>query len=349
MTMRSIACSACGADVPGGRLSCPACGELLAAVSGGRRDARPAAPPIPDDRPLVDALLDDDPSPAPGHAVSATGLDDGPSPIEASGPADPAPATDAGPDEVLAHVATSSAEDLVDDTLDDGPPSPAWPAGPVPSWPDRASTTLPAAAAAAAEPPPGAYLPPSPVAAPTPPAILGTAAIATMPAGPAAPARAWAGPSAAAGADDTAGEPETDAAGARARVDEAIGWVAVAGCAIALLGFLIPWARTMIGSSGDGYLDQWGLAGPGHLVIVIALVAIVIGAVIPNRIPAWLRLGVPGLVVGAILIGLLWPYVIGPLGTLPGAFLSLAGALTLVGASIASIVIDRHAARGPAV
>jgi predicted membrane-bound spermidine synthase len=78
-------------------------------------------------------------------------------------------------------------------------------------------------------------------------------------------------------------------------------------------------------------------------------VAIVIGAVIPNRIPAWLRLGVPGLVVGAILIGLLWPYVIGPLGTLPGAFLSLAGALTLVGASIASIVIDRHAARGPAV
>jgi hypothetical protein len=328
MTMRSIACSACGADVPGGRLSCPACGELLAAVSGGRRDARPAAPPIPDDRPLVDALLDDDPSPAPPHAVSAT---------------------DAGPDEVLAHVATSSAEDLVDDTLDDGPPSPAWPAGPVPSWPDRASTTLPAAAAAAAEPPPGAYLPPSPVAAPTPPAILGTAAIATMPAGPAAPARAWAGPSAAAGADDTAGEPETDAAGARARVDEAIGWVAVAGCAIALLGFLIPWARTMIGSSGDGYLDQWGLAGPGHLVIVIALVAIVIGAVIPNRIPAWLRLGVPGLVVGAILIGLLWPYVIGPLGTLPGAFLSLAGALTLVGASIASIVIDRHAARGPAV
>jgi hypothetical protein len=328
MTMRSIACSACGADVPGGRLSCPACGELLAAVSGGRRDARPAAPPIPDDRPLVDALLDDDPSPAPPHAVSAT---------------------DAGPDEVLAHVATSSAEDLVDDTLDDGPPSPAWPASQVPSWPDRASTTLPAAAAAAAEPPPGAYLPPSPVAAPTPPAILGTAAIATMPAGPAAPARAWAGPSAAAGADDTAGEPETDAAGARARVDEAIGWVAVAGCAIALLGFLIPWARTMIGSSGDGYLDQWGLAGPGHLVIVIALVAIVIGAVIPNRIPAWLRLGVPGLVVGAILIGLLWPYVIGPLGTLPGAFLSLAGALTLVGASIASIVIDRHAARGPAV
>jgi hypothetical protein len=105
----------------------------------------------------------------------------------------------------------------------------------------------------------------------------------------------------------------------------------------------------MIGSAGDGYLDQWGLAGPGHVLIVVGLGLILAGALIPNRIPAWLRLGVPGLVIGAILIGLVWPYVLGPLGALPGAFLSLAGALTLVGASIGSIVVDRHAARPPAV
>ena len=105
----------------------------------------------------------------------------------------------------------------------------------------------------------------------------------------------------------------------------------------------------MIGSSGTGYLDQWGLAGPGHIVIVLALGAIALGAAVPNRIPASYRLGLPGLVVGAMLIGLVWPYVLGPLGALPGAFLSLAGAVTLAGAAIACLVVDRHAGRRSAV
>ena len=39
----------------------------------------------------------------------------------------------------------------------------------------------------------------------------------------------------------------------------------------------------------------------------------------------------------------------GPLGALPGAFLSLAGAFTLVGAAIATLVVDRHAERGSGV
>ncbi len=37
MTERAVECGACGAPVPLGRLSCPACGELLASVSGGFR------------------------------------------------------------------------------------------------------------------------------------------------------------------------------------------------------------------------------------------------------------------------------------------------------------------------
>src|SRR6188472_468314 len=38
MSTQSIACAACGAAVPYGRLACPACGELLASVAGtGRR------------------------------------------------------------------------------------------------------------------------------------------------------------------------------------------------------------------------------------------------------------------------------------------------------------------------
>src|SRR5262245_5715082 len=37
MSGRTFECSACGASVPYGRLSCPECGELLASVAGGRR------------------------------------------------------------------------------------------------------------------------------------------------------------------------------------------------------------------------------------------------------------------------------------------------------------------------
>ena len=49
MTMKTIACTDCGEAVPYGRLSCPACGALLASVTGGRpRSARTAdAPPPP--------------------------------------------------------------------------------------------------------------------------------------------------------------------------------------------------------------------------------------------------------------------------------------------------------------
>jgi len=40
MSPQSIVCTACDATVPYGRLSCPACGELLASVAGAARPAR---------------------------------------------------------------------------------------------------------------------------------------------------------------------------------------------------------------------------------------------------------------------------------------------------------------------
>ena len=125
---------------------------------------------------------------------------------------------------------------------------------------------------------------------------------------------------------------------------EGIGWVAIAGGVLAMLGFVAPWARTMIGSGGDRYIDNWGLAGPGHLFVAIALGVIVALTVVPNRIPAWLRLGIPGLMLGSLLVGLTWPYAFGPLGPQVGTYLSLLGALVLVAAGIACLVTDRHAA-----
>ena len=64
MTVRSIACGACGADVQPGRLSCPSCGELLASVSGGRTTVTAAGPSAAvrittDTTPMLDALMDD--------------------------------------------------------------------------------------------------------------------------------------------------------------------------------------------------------------------------------------------------------------------------------------------------
>ena len=272
MTVRSIGCAACGADVPHGRLSCPACGELLASVSGG---VRPVAAEVPAAR-AMPSVLRDVPEPS------------------ATAAADPSPA-------------------------------PVWRAEPP----------------AAGPPLPGAYLPPATLATPT--GVM-------MAAGPAAPARAWAGASAAADQDPSAGaaaSPADDALRDRARAS--IGWTAVAGCAVSGLGFLVPWARTMIGSGGDGYIDQWGLAGPAHLPIVLALAAILALAVVPNRIPAWVRLGLPGLALGSLVVGLVWPYLFGPLGTLPGAYLSLVGALMLAGAAVATLVIDRHEGAGSPV
>jgi hypothetical protein len=273
MTVRSMGCAACGADVPHGRLSCPACGELLASVSGGVRQMTAEAPTS---RPLPSVLHD-----GPDRGTDA--------------PADPPPA------------AASLAE----------PP--------------------------AAPPLPGAYLPPATLA--TPGGIV-------MAAGPAAPARAWAGTNAAVepGADASDASATSAAADAlRARARESIGWIAVAGCAVSGLGFLVPWARTMIGSGGDGYIDQWGLAGPGHLLVILALAVIGALTVLTERVPAWLRLGLPGLALGSLIVGLVWPYLFGPLGTLPGAYLSLVGALMLAGAAVATLVIDRHASGGSPV
>ena len=171
----------------------------------------------------------------------------------------------------------------------------------------------------------------------------------TQPAGLPAPARAWGlGNAAAATHGSTAvsdSGTDRDALSLTdpARRAEAIGWLAVAGAAVGAAGFLLPWARTVIGADGVGYLDTWGFAGPGHPLVVLGLLAVLALAVVKNPVPAWARLGIPGLAFGSLLVGMLWPYVLGPLGPLAGAYLSLIGAVVLIVAAIASLASDRHA------
>ncbi len=124
---------------------------------------------------------------------------------------------------------------------------------------------------------------------------------------------------------------------------EFVRWLAVAGSALAAVGFLLPMASSVIGSTGIDYLDRWGLAGPFHFVVVLGLLAVLALALAVDRVPLWIRVGLPGLGLGALLIGLVWPYVlVSALRTGPGAFAILVGAVLLAVAGILALASDRH-------
>ncbi len=240
--------------------------------------------------------------------------------------------------------------------LDDGEDAsvtggPAWAAGGAgltgsrtPSYMPRgtaaaAGATLPAAGVAASPSyaGPGAYVPPMPVT--------------VVPAGPPAPAREWAGhgpePGRASGGVGTA-PPSTaaspaSAADPQARFAEFIGWLSVAGAAFAAVGFLLPWGLVVIGSAGVGYFDRWGLSGPGHVIIVLGMLAVLGLALIKNVIPVWIRTGLVGLGLGAYLMGLVWPYIFALPGTGPGAVIAAIGAVALTVAGLLALITDRHA------
>jgi hypothetical protein len=127
-------------------------------------------------------------------------------------------------------------------------------------------------------------------------------------------------------------------------VGDLAGWLVAAGAATAALGFVLPWSVAVIGARGyGGYLDGWGLASPTH-VIALAVVLLTLGlGVVKTTVPTWLRTGVLGLALGGLLIGLTWPYAIGPLGADIGAMLATLGALALAIGGGLSIWSDRHA------
>lgn len=314
MAVRTIECTECGTTVPYGRLSCPSCGELLASVAGAARRLTSLAEVEPESDVAIEHAPDT-------HGVPDVAADTGELGSLTWPTVSSDPATAAGVD--ADSEARSSA--------------PAWTAPPFP--PQPSITVAPQAGT------PGAYVPPALV-------VDASASLATdIPAGLPAPARSWAGaanadPAAAAlkPGDGTAARPIAELSLTDpARRAEAIDWIAVAGAALGSVGFLLPWARTIVGADGVGYLDTWGLAGPAHVLVVVGMLVVLALAVATTRVPAWLRLGIPGLVLSALLVGLLWPYLLGPLGPLPGAYVSLAGALLLGAAAVAALVTDRHA------
>jgi hypothetical protein len=112
--------------------------------------------------------------------------------------------------------------------------------------------------------------------------------------------------------------------------------VIVVGAGLTSLGFLLPWAAIVIGSGRiGGYLEQWGLAGPGHMILLVAAIALGAAASQVDRLPAWARPGIPALVLAGLLVGILWPYLFGSFQTSIGVYVTLVGALVMgVGAAL---------------
>lgn len=317
----SLACRECGTEVPYGRLSCPGCGELLATVVGAPRRAPPVspAPPGPEHSPTdIPAGV------APDGAIAAAEPDDGLSALLEERDREPGHAGDRPlPAPASVRVAPSTT-----------------------AWPVRAAAAASASAATATSAAmPGAWVPP----------VL-------QPAGPSAPARAWGGHSAPVrgeAVDDRATPvvpgtggptpPSAVDAGARiaigslARTSEFVGWLAIAGSALALVGFVLPWSSiSVIGASGVEYFDRWGLAGAGHPLLALLVIALLAAAALRDRISIWYGIGLPALALGALLVGVAWPYVVGPLRGQLGVVAVAVGAVLLIVAGVATLVVDRH-------
>jgi hypothetical protein len=119
------------------------------------------------------------------------------------------------------------------------------------------------------------------------------------------------------------------------------------GAALAGLGFLLPWAEVVIGSGQVGsYWARWGMAGPGHWIIVAITLVIAVLGLTRGRLSG-LPLGLPALGLGALLIGLVWPYVFGIIGHSVGVWLVLVGAIILAIGGF--LDLRRHATATPDV
>lgn len=319
MTTKTIDCVDCGESVPYGRLSCPACGALLASVAGALR------------APLRVVEVETAESPEP-EAVAQ------PEPVAEIEPEpDPAPVAESlvDPEPIAAAVAT--------------PPEPA---APEPSlWPPL-ETTDPVL-----EPRPyvshgtsvreGVATSP---AAYRPPTL--TLAAATAGAGwPSSVPAAFGGsgsPAAEATAQPMADDP-TDTSLAERSVEVA-GWLVIAGAAMSILGFVLPWARVVIGAAHTGdYFDSWGLASPTHAIVLAGLLVVLGLGVVRTPVPAWISSGVLGLAAGGILVGLAWPYIVGPLGADVGVILALVGGIVLGAGGVLASWSTRHVSEDPSV
>ena len=362
MTATSVVCPDCGSPVAPGRLSCQSCGTLLASVVGStRREPWTAGtsslPEIDEDGPIASARLV-----VPEPTLAPIELDPGepvPTP-KRSRPRLPRPKAPAAP------AAPAKARYVKAGSADPVPPiDPTALFGPVPTvappilqaWSDSSSPSngtgsadrapAPArsasvATASAAGPVAGSYLAPSATySAPIAPRPAPQPAVwpATTHSLPAAAVPGGNGSYGAARATPTPPAVQTEAGGTRRLTD----WLTIGGSVLVIVSFFLPWATDgVIGSRGTGFTADWGLANPGHLLLILVALVVLLLHAFENPVPAWFRSGALPLLVGGILAGLAFAYYARPAGGGAGVAVLLAGALVLIGGGILACRPERH-------
>jgi hypothetical protein len=308
MATKTVVCPECDTPVVPGRLSCSACGALVASVASAVRMFSPPEPAVP---PVLQPATN--PKQRKAKATEVRPLPDSDDAPLAGDVDDHSPAPD-----VLAAV----------------PPS--WPE--TPAWPPQRPPSVPVVQdpAAASRVLAGAYLPPS--------AVLPPGEALPLPNGaqPATPAPAAAAP--------TEGAARKESRFGLGDADGPLGLPADApiktiagGAGIAAFGFILPWAEIVIGSKAMGsYLDQWGLAGPSHPLVLLGLLVLGGVALAADRLPRWISPGLPAIGLGAFLVGLTWPYLTGPFRASIGVYVVVVGALVLVIGGLAHRAARRH-------
>ena len=343
MATKTVVCPECGSEAERGRYACSECGVLLAAVAmtprangsaqgtdlngratalgemvavaGFESEADDEVPQAANAQPTTEAIAAD-PIAVPASEVGRidvqpTDLD---SPFWVDGPA-AQPAGGAAFDEnapLASAIRSSPAPDVLHDLTDTAELDDVSALTTAPSWPppgDRGPIPAP-------EPrtPAGAYLPPSavlpPLDLPAPVAPEPESAIGT-----------WASRSTAALSDALESIHVTADASRRA---------VATGAGLSTFGLLLPWVNTLPGGTPlAGYLDRWGLAGPGLWLVFAGLLALTAIAGSAGRTASW-PVGLASVVTGAFLVGLLWPYVIDGFGRSIGVWVVLVGAAVLV-------------------
>jgi hypothetical protein len=242
------------------------------------------------------------------------------------------------------------------DVIPEWPAQPQWPAQlqwpAQPQWPVAATAAVagaPAASAASSVASATAAAPPT-VSGPTLPSPSGAGA-ARNPAGaylpPSAvlpPAEALPLPNAKAGSA-SADRPTSAFGGIQLGLSPRAPAMTIAGGAgMAILGFLLPWADIVLGSASmGGYFDRWGLAGPGHPVVLALVIGLAGLGVAAERLPRWAGPRIPGLALAFLLLGLAWPYLFGPFNASLGIFFVSIGAAVIVVGGLLDLVASRHA------
>jgi len=362
LATKVILCPECSQLVSYGRLSCTACGALLASVVGATRSERPTVVPglperptlVPDDevdepQEIPPATIEARPDEAP--ETSSRWVDEGPFEHD---PGDPMPGEPEWPVPAAARrvleeaVAAAATKPLT-------PPS-------VGAWrtvdgPDETIDSRPAMSPIKEE---VSLVPDQDTNAPLrPSAIFGpSGALPPEPSNPMASATVAASGAQARPRAIKPGEAPLLADLPFEAPDSLAGWLIAAGSGLGAIGFILPWADrvTLAPATATGYFASWGLAGPGYGFVFVAALAVALLATVATPVPGWVRDRVLAPILGGALVGLAWPYLLGPIRPQLGVLVAtLAAVLLWVGVVLAqrpsrqAMAGGRHEGPGPPV